>query len=97
MGGHVRAVFSLITIIFVICVSYTVTSFKEIPLCLLETVEKSRPDSERLKKTASGEKDTFEMAKSTNYGSIDEEKQEVSCYNDENTRNIRIVLLVYLK
>ncbi|KAL4708308.1 hypothetical protein ACJJTC_007714 [Scirpophaga incertulas] len=31
-GGHVRAVFSLITIIFVACVSATVTSFKEIPL-----------------------------------------------------------------
>ncbi|XP_028177520.1 proton-associated sugar transporter A isoform X1 [Ostrinia furnacalis] len=31
-GGHVRAVFSLITIIFIFCVSATVTSFKEIPL-----------------------------------------------------------------
>ncbi|XP_026322012.1 proton-associated sugar transporter A [Hyposmocoma kahamanoa] len=31
-GGHVRAVFSLITVIFVACVSATVTSFKEIPL-----------------------------------------------------------------
>lgn len=31
-GGHVRAVFSLITVIFIICVSATVTSFKEIPL-----------------------------------------------------------------
>ncbi|XP_041970813.1 proton-associated sugar transporter A isoform X2 [Aricia agestis] len=31
-GGHVRAVFFLITIIFVTCVSATVTSFKEMPL-----------------------------------------------------------------
>ncbi|XP_034829759.1 membrane-associated transporter protein [Maniola hyperantus] len=31
-GGHVRAVFFLITIIFIVCVSATVTSFKEIPL-----------------------------------------------------------------
>ncbi|XP_030747732.1 proton-associated sugar transporter A [Sitophilus oryzae] len=36
LGGHVRAVFTLITIIFVICVSYTVTSFKEMPLDLLQ-------------------------------------------------------------
>lgn len=36
LGGHVRAVFTLITILFVICVAYTVTSFKEIPLDLLE-------------------------------------------------------------
>lgn len=35
MGGHVRAVFTLITIIFVICVTFTVTSFKEIPLKIL--------------------------------------------------------------
>ncbi|CAH2265513.1 proton-associated sugar transporter A [Pararge aegeria] len=31
-GGHVRAVFFLITIIFIVCVSATITSFKEIPL-----------------------------------------------------------------
>ncbi|CAH1988937.1 unnamed protein product [Acanthoscelides obtectus] len=36
LGGHVRAVFTLITVIFVVCVTYTVTSFKEIPLGLLE-------------------------------------------------------------
>ncbi|KAF4533546.1 hypothetical protein B566_EDAN001031 [Ephemera danica] len=31
-GGHVRAVFSLITVIFVVCVGATVTSCREIPL-----------------------------------------------------------------
>uniref|UniRef100_A0A1B0CZJ7 Proton-associated sugar transporter A n=1 Tax=Phlebotomus papatasi TaxID=29031 RepID=A0A1B0CZJ7_PHLPP len=36
LGGHVKAVFSLITIIFVVCVSFTVTSFNEIPLDELE-------------------------------------------------------------
>lgn len=36
MGGHVRAVFTLITVLFCICVAVTVTSFKEIPLDLLE-------------------------------------------------------------
>ncbi|XP_017774154.1 PREDICTED: proton-associated sugar transporter A [Nicrophorus vespilloides] len=37
LGGHVRAVFTLITFIFVICVSYTLTSFKEMPLSVLES------------------------------------------------------------
>ncbi|XP_035915017.1 solute carrier family 45 member 4 isoform X2 [Anopheles stephensi] len=36
LGGHVRAVFSLITIIFIVCVLCTVTSFSEIPLWILE-------------------------------------------------------------
>lgn len=36
LGGHVRAVFTLITIIFIICVSFTLTSFREMPLSLLE-------------------------------------------------------------
>lgn len=36
LGGHVRAVFTLITFIFSICVAFTVTSFTEIPLRVLE-------------------------------------------------------------
>ncbi|CAG9818037.1 unnamed protein product [Phaedon cochleariae] len=36
LGGHVRAVFTLITVIFVVCVCYTVTSFREMPLAALE-------------------------------------------------------------
>uniref|UniRef100_A0A182PV64 Major facilitator superfamily associated domain-containing protein n=1 Tax=Anopheles epiroticus TaxID=199890 RepID=A0A182PV64_9DIPT len=36
LGGHVRAVFSLITVIFIVCVLCTVTSFSEIPLWILE-------------------------------------------------------------
>ncbi|XP_057330536.1 proton-associated sugar transporter A [Microplitis mediator] len=39
LGGHLHATFTLITIIFIICVSYTITSFKEIPLYLLERDE----------------------------------------------------------
>uniref|UniRef100_A0A336M410 CSON011274 protein n=1 Tax=Culicoides sonorensis TaxID=179676 RepID=A0A336M410_CULSO len=35
-GGHVRAVFSLITIIFVVCIYLTITSFAEIPLWMIE-------------------------------------------------------------
>ncbi|XP_044756513.1 proton-associated sugar transporter A isoform X2 [Coccinella septempunctata] len=36
LGGHVKAVFTLITIIFIICVTCTVTSFKEMPLEMLQ-------------------------------------------------------------
>ncbi|XP_011140951.1 proton-associated sugar transporter A [Harpegnathos saltator] len=36
LGGHLHATFTLITIIFVICVFCTITSFKEIPLEVLE-------------------------------------------------------------
>ncbi|XP_058128178.1 proton-associated sugar transporter A [Anopheles ziemanni] len=43
-GGHVRAVFSLITVIFVVCVLCTVTSFSEIPLWILEEeIERQEP------------------------------------------------------
>lgn len=35
LGGHVRAVFSLVLVIFIICVTITLTSFKEIPLDIL--------------------------------------------------------------
>jgi len=36
LGGQLHATFTLITIIFVICVVCTITSFKEIPLEILE-------------------------------------------------------------
>lgn len=38
LGGHVRAVFTLITFIFVFCVSATITSFREVPLGMLESM-----------------------------------------------------------
>jgi hypothetical protein len=47
LGGHVRAVFTLITFIFTICVAVTVTSFKEIPLHLLESQEQVRGDIQK--------------------------------------------------
>lgn len=45
-GGHVRAVFSLVTVIFIICVSVTITSFAEIPLPLLEELQLNEPEAE---------------------------------------------------
>lgn len=37
MGGHVRAVFTLVTFLFIGCVTYTVSSFKEMPLKILQS------------------------------------------------------------
>ncbi|XP_023169554.2 proton-associated sugar transporter A isoform X2 [Drosophila hydei] len=37
LGGHVKAVFTIITFIFIACVSFTITSFTEIPLWALST------------------------------------------------------------
>lgn len=37
LGGHVKAVFTIITFIFIACVSFTITSFREIPLWALST------------------------------------------------------------
>ncbi|XP_041674419.1 proton-associated sugar transporter A-like [Drosophila eugracilis] len=47
LGGHVKAVFSIITIIFVTCVTLTLTSFSEIPLWVL--ADSSQCGGEKLK------------------------------------------------
>ncbi|KAK6641927.1 hypothetical protein RUM44_013647 [Polyplax serrata] len=36
LGGHVRTVFTFTTVLFLVCIIFTVTSFKEIPLNLLQ-------------------------------------------------------------
>lgn len=41
LGGHVRAVFTLVTIIFIGCVSVTLDSFREIPLWRLQSVSQN--------------------------------------------------------
>lgn len=48
LGGHVRAVFTVVTIIFIVCVSATITSFREIPLWRLEALSATRPPEEVL-------------------------------------------------
>ncbi|EEB20225.1 sucrose transport protein, putative [Pediculus humanus corporis] len=40
LGGHIRTVFTFITFLFIICISCTVTSFKEIPLNFLQEQKK---------------------------------------------------------
>lgn len=44
LGGHVRAVFTLITVIFIICVAATITAFTEVPLSHLEGNVNILPD-----------------------------------------------------
>ncbi|EDW68501.1 membrane-associated transporter protein [Drosophila virilis] len=46
LGGNIPTVFSLVTIIFVICYTITVTTFREIPVKLIERDEMLRPLSE---------------------------------------------------
>lgn len=43
VGDNIKTVFALVTIIFVLTVAYTLTSFREIPLELLEADEMLRP------------------------------------------------------
>ncbi|KAH8380521.1 hypothetical protein KR009_011179 [Drosophila setifemur] len=47
MGGNIPTVFTLVTIIFAICYLITVTTFREIPLALIEKDELLRPLSEQ--------------------------------------------------
>ncbi|CAK1545882.1 unnamed protein product [Leptosia nina] len=79
-GGHVRAVFSLILIIFIACVSATITSFKEIPLDELhqyEEFKKSAEPAAQLQVESQGndveqvEKDVLRKDCST-YGTLEE-------------------------
>ncbi|XP_034482943.1 proton-associated sugar transporter A [Drosophila innubila] len=46
LGGNIPTVFSLVTIIFVVCYLITITTFREIPLKLIERDELLRPLSD---------------------------------------------------
>lgn len=81
LGGHVHAVFTLITVIFVICVLYTVTSFKEIPLYLLEVPGNLEMDPMKINEgggVLKSEKQAIEIMDAT-YG---------SCESNSNVSNI---------
>ncbi|ERL87048.1 proton-associated sugar transporter A isoform X1 [Dendroctonus ponderosae] len=70
LGGHVRAVFTLITIIFLVCVSYTISSFREMPLGFLELHKPMdrTPDAGVVNKSF----DSGEESAERNYGSVGE-------------------------
>ncbi|XP_063532803.1 proton-associated sugar transporter A [Cydia strobilella] len=75
-GGHVRAVFSLITVIFVVCVTATVTSFKEIPLGELQEQEEFRKlaETERVQESFDAGDEPVKSLKrdNTTYGSLNQ-------------------------
>lgn len=73
LGGHVKAVFSIITIIFIACVTFTLTSFAEIPLWVLANTDT---------KNCGGE-----TALSKSYGSCDSHDKTINC-TDENKQVI---------
>lgn len=43
MGGNIPTVFGMVTIIFIICFFITITTFREIPLKLIERDEMLKP------------------------------------------------------
>jgi solute carrier family 45 protein 1/2/4 len=71
LGGHVRAVFTLITFIFVFCVSATITSFREIPLDLLDSF--SNLDEEKGEKPQS-------------YGAVDQHDDDMALDGEQKTK-----------
>lgn len=88
LGGHVKAVFTLITFIFVFCVSATVTSFKEIPLWALESQGRPKPPFDE---DAEGGQPTEESQWEKNgapasYGTLNEEAEAP---NEAQTVSIR--------
>ncbi|XP_004931236.2 proton-associated sugar transporter A isoform X1 [Bombyx mori] len=73
LGGHVRAVFSLITAIFVACVTATVTSFKEIPLDKLNEQDEFRKmaENERAQESFDEEQALDKIKKdNSSYGTV---------------------------
>lgn len=87
LGGHLHATFTLITIIFLICVSCTITSFKEIPLELLEKDQEYQYLQEQKTSGEEKEDEQKEHEKITtdecvSYGTLDND-QEIASKKDE--------------
>lgn len=86
LGGHLHATFTLITIIFVICVFCTITSFKEIPLELLERDEYQQLQEQMVstleKEDEQKEHDKITTEESVSYGTLDND-QDIAAKKDE--------------
>ncbi|KAG6455424.1 proton-associated sugar transporter A [Manduca sexta] len=101
-GGHVRAVFSLITIIFVICVTATVTSFKEIPLDELNEQEEFRKmaHSERVQESFD-EDSTMEKngikKENSGYGAVEQSEGDITLTVPESGHGEHLSLRHYLR
>ncbi|KAF5302438.1 hypothetical protein FQR65_LT08527 [Abscondita terminalis] len=108
LGGHVRAVFTLITFIFVICVIYTITSFKEMPLDLIESIdldeEYQQEESSKVNLSSEINYGTLVAKDEADYADEEEEDEEPASVTRYQTRQrLSIVpppnasLLLYLK
>lgn len=84
LGGHVKAVFTLITIIFIICVTCTVTSFDEMPL---ETLQMSA-DEENTESIQLKDEQTNMLTKpEVSYGTlVDEVENKVNNMFEKNPK-----------
>ncbi|XP_012266479.1 proton-associated sugar transporter A [Athalia rosae] len=75
LGGHLHATFTFITIIFVICVFCTITSFKEIPLELLERDQYQQFHDHKMSESKkTGESDKIASDECTSYGTLPTEE-----------------------
>ncbi|KFB41796.1 AGAP000137-PA-like protein [Anopheles sinensis] len=102
-GGHVRAVFSLITVIFVVCVLCTVTSFSEIPLWILEEeIERQEPptpaDPDRTGEGKSPDQDSALQGRPepASYGSVEKKSAVVAGGHDVDGTAPSVTLGMYL-
>ncbi|KAJ8914992.1 hypothetical protein NQ315_002516 [Exocentrus adspersus] len=113
LGGHVRAVFTLITILFIACVTYTITSFKEIPLYVMELrtetidtsiIEKCKNESTNVHEYGSIEKpdDAESTSNFKMYSKLDESTHSLSennqsCKQQNTAQDINTSMALYLK
>lgn len=102
LGGHVRAVFTLVTVIFIGCVIVTLDSFREIPLWRLESVTQNvvvidECDDVDEAKTNSDEQSALNkqlqapdpINRTTSYGALANESLEVPKNVSTRTRLIK--------
>lgn len=87
LGGHVRAVFTLVTVIFIACVIVTLDSFREIPLWRLESMSQNivvidecddvKPDSNEQSALNERLQAPDPINRTTSYGALSNECLEV--------------------
>lgn len=74
LGGHVRAVFTIVTFIFIFCVLTTVTSFREIPLWILDAQSRRKSQQSENNDAEGSPNEVDDMLKSnampTSYGTV---------------------------
>ncbi|XP_049305957.1 proton-associated sugar transporter A isoform X1 [Bactrocera dorsalis] len=91
LGGHIKTVFTLVTFIFIFCVTLTITSFKEIPLWVIanyandkhQRVNTSNDDMEAVNQLTFNDEEVNDGRKCSN-GSITFKEKEETVINETN-------------